>query len=716
MRPNQIFKLLPRETDDKDPAGKSDQSSKANPKKDPTLYRLIAYSNTEKAAIILLNTKTTCTPKIIASDILLNPENHGLRIILLEEDPSIHNKLSESEIPEKHRKHRDASWEIIRDLALDQTIIFDPTERWKRVNDCCRAFNKKPKVIYSYLRKYWQNGQTINALLPDYVQNTPKIHSGRKGRYTIKPDDLNIFESGTKIFIEGKSQSIRQAYKSIVFRYYSTEFKKNGSVYVPIIPKTKNFPTERQFRHWYNKNHRKIKTLKRVNEREFNLKYRGITGLASAKSFGPGMIYEIDSTIANINLVSTHDRNKIIGRPILYIIVDVFSWCIVGFYITLDPASYHQASIALLQAISEKTTFCKKFDIDIVSKEWPCQGIPAGLVADRGELISSMSNSIVNGLGIRLDNLPSYRADLKGFVERSFLIYDSQLFGRLPGGTNGKRKRGEIDPRIHSCLTLFDLYQLVIQLTLLHNNKTLQTYNPTLFSINEGVALRPNDLWNWGIENRTGLLRTITSEDTRFLLYPEGEASITEKGISFNGLCYTCKIAEAEDWFSRARVYNKTQKLKLRYDPQSVTNIHVKVANEYHKCTLLPAYSTFERVTWKEVNDHLKDIAKSKKDLERDDLQQEAKFNAHLEQIVSDAQSRTKNCPKQSKRSRLSQIKQNRKEESSALKDNAATTGSADSSSTSRKAKQVESHYIAPPSRLEMLKSRQRKLEDGDSK
>ncbi|WP_164907503.1 hypothetical protein [Clostridium septicum] len=46
---------------------------------------------------------------------------------------------------------------------------------------------------------------------------------------------------------------------------------------------------------------------------------------------GPGSLYQIDATVADVYLVSEFNRNWIIGRPVLYMVLDSFSRMIVGF-------------------------------------------------------------------------------------------------------------------------------------------------------------------------------------------------------------------------------------------------------------------------------------------------------------------------------------------------------------------------------------------------
>jgi hypothetical protein len=59
------------------------------------------------------------------------------------------------------------------------------------------------------------------------------------------------------------------------------------------------------------------------------------------------------------------DRKLIIGRPVIYIVIDVFSRLIVGFAVTLEGPSWAGAKLALENAFSDKASYCKQFGINI---------------------------------------------------------------------------------------------------------------------------------------------------------------------------------------------------------------------------------------------------------------------------------------------------------------------------------------------------------------
>ena len=127
-------------------------------------------------------------------------------------------------------------------------------------------------------------------------------------------------------------------------------------------------------------------------------------GSSRQEADGPGAVYQIDATVADIYLVSHTDPYAVVGRPELYFVTDVFSRMIVGFYACLSSASWDNARSALLNAFTDKVDFCRTYGIHICSEDWPCVGLPRALVVDNGELISKASNAIISELGITIKN------------------------------------------------------------------------------------------------------------------------------------------------------------------------------------------------------------------------------------------------------------------------------------------------------------------------
>ncbi len=71
--------------------------------------------------------------------------------------------------------------------------------------------------------------------------------------------------------------------------------------------------------------------------------------------------------------------------------------------------------------------------MDIPFEEWPCMHLPTALVADRGEIESHAADCLARELGIRIENTPPYRGDLKGIIEQHFRLINLDMTDLIPG-------------------------------------------------------------------------------------------------------------------------------------------------------------------------------------------------------------------------------------------------------------------------------------------
>ena len=124
-----------------------------------------------------------------------------------------------------------------------------------------------------------------------------------------------------------------------------------------------------------------------MSESAFAMNQTGSSSSVNDKFVSPGMRYEIDSTTADVYVVCEVSRERVLGRPTIYSIVDVASRMIVGLHISMEYASWKAARQALFNACMSKVEYCGRYGISITDQDWPSQGMPAVLMADRGEML-----------------------------------------------------------------------------------------------------------------------------------------------------------------------------------------------------------------------------------------------------------------------------------------------------------------------------------------
>ena len=89
----------------------------------------------------------------------------------------------------------------------------------------------------------------------------------------------------------------------------------------------------------------------------------------------------------------------------------------------------------MLNIISDKKEYCKKFGIELNHLDWNCHHLPATLVTDKGSEYASENFEQLTDFGVSIVNLPAYRPELKGSVEKLFDViqetYKPYLKGKL---------------------------------------------------------------------------------------------------------------------------------------------------------------------------------------------------------------------------------------------------------------------------------------------
>ena len=486
----------------------------------------------------------------------------------------------------------------------------------------------------------------------------------------IGPKSAAKLKDGYRMLYEKQPQdggvTKRKAYELTLKKYFHSGYELHNGKMVPVLPPAWELPSYKQFVYWAEKNSdSKISLIRRQGERTYNLKSRAVLGDSTHMAFGPGSIFQIDSTIADIWIVSSLDRKRRLGRPIIYFVVDTFSHMIVGVHVGLENASYFAAGLALENATLDKVAYCAQFGIDISATEWPCYGLPESILADRGEMEGYSASNLVQSLGIRVANTAPYRADLKGIVERRFRSMNDLLIHDLPGAVRKSKERGERDARLDAVLTLQEFRILILHAILEHNSRRIESYRLQSDMISDGVEPRPVELWPWGITNRSGHLRTADPDVIRANLLPGDTATITARGIKFRGLYYSCERATKEAWFEQARS-KKSWRIDATYDPRTVDKIFLRNSDgrTIEPCELLKADHRFLGSSWEDIENFFLSQKEAKENYRTGDLQSRVNFESQVEAIVKNAQAESAAANRgQTKAARLRGVDENREQE-----------------------------------------------------
>ncbi|MYL34959.1 DDE-type integrase/transposase/recombinase [Pontibacillus yanchengensis] len=606
----------------------------------------------------------------------------------LKVDPN--NMLMEvnKEYIEIHKDKRDKAWSVIKDIVTIEPNIYLRDERGELIRECIKNHGVTKKYLYKMLKRYWVGGKVKNALMPNYwksggkgqAKNLSNKKIGRPSNLSKENPELkgvNVLESDKKIFHlaiktiyeQSPEVGLKYTYDEMIKKYYNEgyHFTKNG-LESPILPKSEDVPSYRQFLYWYDNEFNSMERyIKKEGNRKYNLNVKPNVGEANKRVSGPGAVFEIDATIADVYLVSSLARNRIIGRPVVYIVKDVFSRLVTGLYVGLEGPSWVGAMLAIENTSRDKKEYCNSLNIEIDSEDWPCKNLPTFFAADRGEMEGCNADNLTDSLGIQILNTPPYRADLKGIVERHFKTLNTNIRNWMPGAVHKDfKERGGRDYRLDAKLSLKAFERIIILSILEHNQKIISHYPKTGDMIKHNVETSPVALWEWGIKYKYGFLKEYDNDTIRLTLMPKGKGSITREGVYFNRKYYSSEFAIQNNWFEDATI-NGRKKIDITYDPRSLNLIYVPVAGKYVAFQMLNNLKidgeTEPRI--EDFQEYYYSNSINEEQVKQEKKQFSVDTESFIKEIVKEETTKTNelNTSSQSKSSKLKAIKQNRHDE-----------------------------------------------------
>lgn len=603
-------------------------------------------------------------------------------IILLDAEPYNHT-VNDASLTASRRKRRETSIKIIQPLLDLGHHVFDDRERRQAitriVSNGVDGIKPDRKTVIATLDRYFRHGMTISAAMPQFkniggkgVRKTRGLKKlgrprklGKLPGVNITPELKKIIATGLRrYYLKNRKMNLQAALQEIITQscmVATYDHDKKKIVHVALEEFSKSgFPSLRQIRYFIlTEGDRFNFKRERIGRKKYDRDFRGTVGNAALRAFGPGSRFEIDATIANIYVVSELEPSIVIGRPVIYIVIDVFSKMVVGLYVGLEGPSWTGAMMALVNMVTNKKEFCAEYGVEIDDDEWPCHHVPEKILGDRGEIAGRVIENLQTNRHITVESAQSHRPDWKGTVEKMFDLLQCDLAPYTDSYVEPDfRERGAKNYVLDASWTVADVTRAMIDTILrLNNNRTLQGYARPKEMIADGVDAIPIDIWNWGIANRSGQLRRAKPEQIAFDVMPIFEANVTREGIKLRGICYTCEHMIAQRWLDKAKQYG-AWKVPVSYDPRSARHVYLHVDKDvdqrgYVPCRLTDNYRQFEDFSFAEVKatqdaaksrhrdrdlahaEILADTARTKKDIEAAAKKRQAGVNRKPRDIVN---------------------------------------------------------------------------------
>jgi hypothetical protein len=486
---------------------------------------------------------------------------------------------------------RDIKWTLIDSLCSDELIhkyLFG-----KGLNEEIRALVenddhpwKSRGAFFNAINRFSVFGMTPNALLPVRLKlvgsnyktfekpSDTVVKRGRggknnefsrsKSRGISEQDKRNIHKVLKHFGKNHKKMSLKRAYETYQDHFETTEISRDigDSVAYNFIPHAEEESLSFSQFYYHSRNIMSKADLIKLNIGELSFKkdYEDRQGSACDGLLGATHRYEVDATVLDLYVRYPYDTTGVysMGRPVFYVVVDVYSTMIVGFYVGFDGPNWMGVSQALVNACSDKVEFAKRYGLKIKPEDWPAHHIPREISIDNGtEYPDALLESILKSeIGVSTINLAAvFRGDAKGTVEKKFDVLNKQAIHFAPGAIVDHR-REEQHPSNESFYDLNGLIAMLITEVIYHNRTAdrLKKFNWQC-AVN-GIDITPNALFQHSLAKDMHGGRPTGPEDNakvRWAFLKEESASVRQDAIYFDGLEYECNYAKTAGWYARAR-------------------------------------------------------------------------------------------------------------------------------------------------------------------
>ena len=464
--------------------------------------------------------------------------------------------------------------------------------------------------------------QTVRKYLCAYLAYMDIIALAPKERVydeELTQDEKNIRWALNKFYYTTQKHSLQTAYTCMLKEKYCD---KNGKI-------LDKYPSFYQFRYFYRKN-RSLQNyyISRNGITDYQRNDRPLVGdgiREFASNIGVGML---DSTVCDIYLVN--ETGDLVGRPILTACIDAYSSLCCGFVLSWEGGVYSLRGL-MLSIIEDKVDMCKRHGITIMQSEWNCSELPGTFVTDKGAEYASENFEQITELGIKIDNLPPYRPELKGSVEKFFDLIQSSFKKRLKGRGVIEcdfRERGAHDYRKDACLTLKEFETIVLHCVIYYNShRIVETFPFTDEMISADIKPHASDIWNWGKEQIGANTIKVKPSDVITVLLPRTVGRFSRYGLKANRLRYH------RDGYTEQ--YLKGGEVTVAYDPDDVGKVWVIENGVYVEFELIESnLQGKDLVAVQQLQADRKAITRN---AEHDNVQAQIDLARHIEAIAGNA-------------------------------------------------------------------------------
>ncbi len=486
-------------------------------------------------------------------------------------------------------KERSIAQQRFSMIASAVAVVDDENKRNEMIRHSSKMFGVCKTTIRNYLCTYLVS-QDISSLV-----------CRKKKEKELTKDQRNMRWALNKSFYTQHKNSLSTAYTMMLKEKYCNA---EGEL-------TEDYPTFNQFRYFYRKT-RKLENfyIKRDGIKDYQRNNRPLVG-NGVQEFAPCIgTAMLDSTICDIYLVD--DAGRLIGRPVLVAACDANTSMCLGYSLLLEGGTYSLQNL-MLNILEDKVTLCERMGISITKEQWDVNQLPSVLITDGGSEYKGQQFSQIAELGVTLVNLPPYRPDLKGSVEKFFDLVQSSYKEVLKGKgviMPDYQERGAHDYRKDAVLTLSEFERIIVRCIIYYNSeRVIKNFPYTSKMLEAGVKPYANEIWNFKKNDEADNLISVTHKELILTLLPRTTAKFTRFGLKVNGLKYYAD-GYTDEFLSGGEV-------TVSYNPDNCGKVWLKEENgTFVEFSLIE--SRYDDMSLSEV----KDIQQKQRQMENDAIRE----------------------------------------------------------------------------------------------
>lgn len=475
------------------------------------------------------------------------------------------------------------------------------------------------------LLSYLLSGRNKFSLVDQRKNNSRPKNSHSKDYENPRNDVDEILKYGLKMFVKYGKPGM--AYDAVLRRYFRepVEAPDGSSVKMVTLPEEERSVSYKMLYNYIRK-HTEDYSCMGKDERDKQNNNRQLVGNSRTGVYELGQIVEADEMELGCYVVDQNDGETVLGKAVVYCMVEVLSGICIGAYVSLENNSmrgFQQVFLSLLEPHKNQT---KGYNIDYDEEDWPSMIVPNEIRCDRGsEYMSKAYSKAMGELGIRNTPVPPGCGSLKGVVESFNGLVQTYLKAQLKnnGYIEDKYRGGDL-AKGAACLTLEEIRGLVYQSVILYNRRVFEGLIDKKY-VDNNVSPTPKGIFAYEKAHGRAGDPTNVNDATRpaylfaMLAKEEEKRKFTwnrRKGIVYTFYKTELRFYSQEPWFlDILKDEPHLEDIEVRYNVDDIRNVYIRYKKEIHRVPLaekIEQQYTYADLTWDEYDECIRKKRDSK--------------------------------------------------------------------------------------------------------